>query len=271
MTTTTLTIAWFSANLNVTTKSSAGWGSGGGWWSGGWWWGWSLLFPDNCPSWDTSPSYYDRICSGSGTTGTTSGWWVTWTAGWWWVVYTFSDIANSFARDDIINFASKWLLVWYPDGTFRPDSAITRAEFLGVTMKALGIPLDMNVTTTYTDIPASWMIPYVVKARQLGIAYWQTIDWFLKFRPNDPITRAEAVTMALKAAKIPTLATLIQSSFTDIPQETSWAIGNIEKAKSLWIISWQISTTWNPIFRPNDAITRAEAVRVIKNTSTVNQ
>jgi len=36
------------------------------------------------------------------------------------------------------------------------------------------------------------MIPYVIKAKELGIISGQTIDGKLVFRPNDSITRAES-------------------------------------------------------------------------------
>jgi len=51
------------------------WGSSG-WWSSWWWW-WMLpaLQKDTCPSWDYSPSYYDKTCGTKPTsTGSTSNW-----------------------------------------------------------------------------------------------------------------------------------------------------------------------------------------------------
>ncbi|EKE28074.1 MAG: S-layer protein [uncultured bacterium (gcode 4)] len=264
--TTTLTIWWASTTFSVTTKASA-WG---GWW-GGWGWWWGAAFLDVCPGWDTSPSYYDKLCAPwvpSQWTGTWVTWtWVTWTwVTWTWVI-SFSDIETSFAKDDILDFARKWILRWYPDWTFRPNNPITRAEFLGVAMKTLNISTDVNATVDFVDIPSEWfwMIPYIAKAWELWVAYWQIIDWQKKFRPNDPVTRAEALTMLLNAAKISSPSG-VTTNFVDIPTETSWAIRYITKAQELWIISWQISVSWDPIFRPNDSITRAEAVRIIKNT-----
>ncbi|EKE29750.1 MAG: S-layer protein [uncultured bacterium (gcode 4)] len=265
---TTLTIWWASTTFSVTTKAPPSWGGWGGGW--GWWWG-SLLFPDYCPGWDTSSSYYDKLCApwvpatpGPGTIPTWT--WTTWTWTTWTWVITFSDIASSFAREDILDFARRWILRWYPDWTFRPNNPITRAEFLWVSMKTLWISTDVNATVSFVDIPSewSWMIPYIAKAWELGIAYGQIIDWQRKFRPNDPVTRAEALTMLLNAAKI-SVSEGVSTNFVDIPTETSWAIKYISKAQELWIISWQISVSWDPIFRPNDAITRAEAVRIIKN------
>ena len=43
---------------------------------------------------------------------------------------TFTDIKNHWARDAIESAASQGVISGYPDGTFRPDKLITRAEFI---------------------------------------------------------------------------------------------------------------------------------------------
>lgn len=46
------------------------------------------------------------------------------------------------------------------------------------------------------------MIPYVEKARQLGIIDGQMIGGVLKFRPSDSLTRAESVTMIMQVSSL---------------------------------------------------------------------
>lgn len=249
--------------------SSSGWWSS---WSSSWWGGWrgsgwggpgwsSWQQVDNCPNWDNSGNLYDGECWSTTSTGNTSD-----NGNWWgptipWEGITFSDIANSFARDDILQFASEWILVGYGDWTFRPNNPITRAEFLGVLMKALNIDVGSWPVTTFTDIPASWMNKYVEKAKEYWIK-WQVKDGKSIFRPNDPITRAEAMAMLISISEI-TPSANTTTDFTDITND--WMIKYIEKAKELWIAEWQ-TIDGKLVFRPNDPITRAEAVRVIKNT-----
>lgn len=132
-------------------------------------------------------------------------------------------------------------------------------------MKALGIQGDAT-TTVFTDIPASWMIPYVEKAKALGIANGQTIDGVLKFRPNDSITRAEAMAMLLNAAKIPVDSSLRTTQFTDVTMY--WMMPYVEAAKSLGIANGQIIDGVLK-FRPNDAITRAESVTIINKATSL--
>lgn len=58
---------WWTDNWNWWNNSSGwsnSWGSSSSWGSS-WWWGWgwsSRLNRDYCPSWDKSPSYYDKKC-----------------------------------------------------------------------------------------------------------------------------------------------------------------------------------------------------------------
>lgn len=109
-----------------------------------------------------------------------------------------SDIGNSFARDDIIAFLEKGYIKGYDDDTFRPDSSITRAEFLALTMQAMGTKVnDAATTSSYKDISATWIIKYAERAREYGIK-GETRNGLSYFRPNDPITRAEAMAMLLR-------------------------------------------------------------------------
>jgi hypothetical protein len=266
-----LTIWWVTSTFSVTTKPQpSSWGGSGGGWSSS---------SDYCPNWDTSLSYYDGKCSS--TTTTTASWvtttvevtatWVTTTITtntWTFIEFVpkFDDINDSFAKDDINELVSKWIITWYSDWTFRPLSPMTRAEFLAVAMKSLSVELNLTPTTTYTDIPAegSWMIKYLNRAQELWIANGQMINGKLKFRPNDSISRAEAIAILINVAKIGTTATAT-TNFSDIPSGGDWMIKYLDKAQTLWIAKWQmIDGTLK--FRPNDSISRAEAVKVIVNT-----
>jgi len=278
-TTATLTIGGVSANFSVTTKatsdgSSSG-GSGGG--SGGG--SSSVAKRDNCPNGDKTASYYDGKCEivsakpalpgtistrtedyvPSDTTVTTTS-----TGS---VAFPFSDITRSFARDYITKLSEKGVVHGYDDGTFQPNRVVSRAEFLSMAMKNAAIAVDAKATTTFTDIPSdgAWMIPYVAKAKELWIISGQTINGKFVFRPNDGVTRAEAIAILFRASKIEVDAKAT-TTFTDIPSDGAWMIPYVAKAKELWIISGQ-TINGKFVFRPNDGITRAESSKIIVKTS----
>jgi hypothetical protein len=50
---------------------------------------------------------------------------------------SFSDVAGHWAQDDIMYAAQIGWVTGYPDGTYRPDRAITRAEFMTLVNRIL--------------------------------------------------------------------------------------------------------------------------------------
>ncbi len=256
-----ITIKTYSVSFTVAASSWGGW-----WWGGGGGGGWMI---------STSSSWITWTSTWNNSTWVTSTWTIvnfnvtnSWsiTSSW---SYLFSDISDSFAKDDIRSLYLSWIISWYEDKTFRPNNPITRAEFLAIVFKVFSISTDDNATTDFTDMPSDgkWMIKYVAKAKELGIASWQKIWKKLVFRPNDPISRAEALWMLIKASGLE-IGDYNATDFTDIPSDALWIIKYVARAKMLWIISWQV-IDWELRFRPNDPISRAEAVKIIIKTSKI--
>jgi hypothetical protein len=105
---------------------------------------------------------------------------------------TFSDVAESpFARE-INTLATYELLSGYEDGTFRPENAITRAEFCAMVATALDLPANENALT-FSDTPAdAWFADAVSAMSTRGfIAGYEDGT----FRPDSTITYQEMVTI----------------------------------------------------------------------------
>ncbi len=135
----------------------------------------------------------------------------------------FSDVARSeWYADDIGFVASLGVIAGYKDGTFKPNSNITRAEFVTMAMK---IDRVVNSSKSFKDMSdADWYAEYVKSAAEKGYATGY-LDG--TFRPNNPITRAEAVTIINSIIGLEPGAG--QMSFTDVP-ESHWAYSNIKAA-----------------------------------------
>ncbi len=135
----------------------------------------------------------------------------------------FGDVARSeWYADDIGFVASLGVIAGYKDGTFKPNSNITRAEFVTMAMK---IDRVVNSGKSFKDMSdADWYAEYVKSAAEKGYATGY-LDG--TFRPNNPITRAEAVTIINSIIGLEPGAG--QMSFTDVP-ESHWAYSNIKAA-----------------------------------------
>jgi predicted ribosomally synthesized peptide with SipW-like signal peptide len=242
----TLTIGGVGATFGVTTKSSPASGGGG---SGGY--GIPIRYSVNANS---SGSVIPAVtpADASGTT-------VTMTAGA--PIVRFTDISDSFARAYIERLVASGAVSGASD-TYRPEAPATRAEFLKIALVGLGIVIGTGSTSAnFSDVKEAWMVPYVEKAFELGIISGQVKDGKKIFRPNDFISRAEALKIVLNAGEIAIPETKA-NSFSDVSE--SWMIPYVERALQLRIISGQ-TVNGKKSFRPNDSISRAEVAKIVVN------
>ena len=78
-----------------------------------------------------------------------------------------TDISNHWAADTIAKWADAGYIRGYPDGTFKPDNSITRAEFVTLVNKAFNMTAKAEID--FTDVPAgAWYYGEVAKAKAAG-------------------------------------------------------------------------------------------------------
>ena len=146
-------------------------------------------------------------------------------------------------------------LLGYKDGTVRPNAHVSRAETATIFFRLLNADIrDENLTAenTFTDVvDGQWCNKSVSTMAKLGIVKGRTAEIF---DPYAPITRAE---FAVICARFDTKQTNGNNNFSDISGH--WAEAEIKRAAALgWIAGYADGT-----FRPNDYITRAQAVTMI--------
>ena len=114
--------------------------------------------------------------------------------------FAFSDLTEShWAYKQITDLSEQNIVVGYPDGTFKPDENVTRAEFASMAIRALGQE-HANVVQPikFSDIDEEhWAYESIQKA-----VYFDLIsndDESETFRPDDPVSRAEAITIAVNS------------------------------------------------------------------------
>lgn len=104
------------------------------------------------------------------------------------ITKSFSDVPDdAWYATAVKTLASLGMMDGYPDGTFRPDEPITRAEFATVGLAFAYDPLDASCS--YYDVGANaWYYTYVAQATTYG---WIGGYPDNTFRPGNNITRVE--------------------------------------------------------------------------------
>lgn len=102
---------------------------------------------------------------------------------------SYSDVASGDWHNSAVStLTNAGILAGYPDGTFRPNAPITRAEFATIAARFYHAP---EVTDdAFPDISGSWARVYINRAAALGLVRGYPDG---TFRPNTEITRAEVM------------------------------------------------------------------------------
>jgi len=148
----------------------------------------------------------------------------------------FSDVSNHWAKDTIVWGKTNNIVNGYPDGTFRPDTHVSEAEFLSMFIKAFGVPLAADLQT--------WSNPIYSYIAQMNYPVLGTTD----------LTLRDAKINRLLVAEIITGANGFNFKGNDAVQ---YILGSqLSKGKTSATISGYMGS---------DNLTRAEAIQFIKN------
>ena len=164
-----------------------------------------------------------------------------------------TDIAGSWAQSDIEQLVALGAITGFPDGTFRPNTDITRAEFVTVLVKALKLPPETG--PAFEDTQGTWAQVYIATATAYGLVtgYDST-----HFGPNAPITREQMAAIMVRAAKL-TPASAGTVSFKDRDTIDHWALPAVVTAVQAKLMDGYPNGTFNPL----GFATRAQAATVI--------
>ena len=168
-----------------------------------------------------------------------------------------TDIQGHWAQNTINKWVDKGDISGYPDGTFRPNNMITRAEFVVLVNNAMGYT--KSGYAYFSDVPSHY---WGKNAIQTGVAAgYISGDGNGIFRPNDPVTRQEA------AAMISRILDLKQNEsrayrYTDSYAISNWAKGVVGAVSDAGIMAGYPDGS----FGPNKVLTRAEAVLALDKT-----
>ena len=158
------------------------------------------------------------------------------------------------------SFLHEWFMMGYPNGTFRPNGSITRAEVAAMLTRTM-IPsyapdLPAPIGSSFSDVSTDqWFHSYVAWAYAHDIILGYTDG---TFRPNEPITRQELAAMIVRASGTATLPAG-NFPFPDENQIQAWARDHVYTA---YQSGWMIGDAGTLTLRPLETISRAETAAV---------
>ena len=178
---------------------------------------------------------------------------------------TFPDLSGHADRVAVEALAARGIITGGDDGLFRPDGAMTRAEFATIVVRALGLAADpLGGETVFSDVaPEAWYAPYVDVAYRRGIVSGVGDG---KFRPDGTLSRQEAAVMVARAAGLCGLDTALDAaavrsllaSFSDYVTTAAWA-----RESLAFCYQENILDPSDLAIRPAEAIRRCEVARML--------
>ncbi len=166
----------------------------------------------------------------------------------------FTDLSEDYAwaMDGITTLSEKGVLNGYPDGSFRPEAMVSRAELAKLVCTLFGNKEKISYTDVTDD---AWYAPYVSNSG----GYFLAEEFF---RPEESATREEvayAVFMGLTETGMVPDRSIAFSDQADISEEYLSAVLCLNRAEIL-------NGYPDGSFRPASNVTRAETATVLSRT-----
>jgi len=183
------------------------------------------------------------------------------------IVYSpksFTDVGNHWSNIAVNDMSSRMIVSGVSNSNFEPDRSITRAEFAAIVVRALGLKPGEG-SNGFRDVnDKDWFADVVKTASKYGLIGGYEDG---TFRPQEEITRQEAMTLIARAMKVtglegrvPADAAKQLSSFTDAEQVASWAKEAAAASVHTGLVTGRGSNTIAPL----QSITRAETATILR-------
>lgn len=181
--------------------------------------------------------------------------------------FAYPDVSpNHWAARQIEILTEEGVVVGYPDGTFKPDDNVTRAEFASMAIKALGQEHTVVAQpVNFTDIdPSYWAYDAIQKALFFDLVSCPALGE--PFRPEDSVSRAESITVAVNALTTEQISVekakeVLTQKYSDASVVPEWFVVPLGKAEILnMLITMPSATKYIDANRP---ATRAEVASIL--------
>ncbi|MGG6264508.1 DUF1565 domain-containing protein [Leptolyngbya sp. AN03gr2] len=169
----------------------------------------------------------------------------------------FSDIQGHWAQQYIQALASQAIITGFPDGTFKPNDPVTRAQFATIVSKAFS-PAPRNPAVNFTDVRSNfWGFGAIQTASRAGFMAGFPGG---AFRPDQRIPKVQALVALSNGLQYGAGDPSLLSRFQDAASIPSWATGPIAAATQRQIV---VNYPTVGQLNPNREATRGEVAAFI--------
>jgi parallel beta-helix repeat protein len=170
----------------------------------------------------------------------------------------FKDVPTGYwAKTYIEALASKNIIAGFPDGSFRPDEPVTRAQFAAIVSKAFQ-PQTKRQSTQFPDVPSNfWAYQVIQSAYQSGFVSGYPDH---TFRPQEQIPRVQALVSLANGLGLSADNQNIISFYTDASQIPQYATGSIAAATAKQLV---VNYPTVKQLNPNRQATRADVAAFV--------
>ncbi len=175
-----------------------------------------------------------------------------------------SDVAGNWAEPFIKVLVEKDIIKGYPDGTFRPDQPITRAEYAALLNKAFDLQ-SVRGGRKFKDVPKKyWAADVIQKAYQSGFLSGYPNG---TFAPKQNIIRIQSLVSLVNGSKLEPSGSLdLNGVFGDAAQVPSYGQNALIAATQRCVavsVEYDSSKLPGGNFGPNTVATRADVAAYI--------
>lgn len=139
-----------------------------------------------------------------------------------------SDISGHWAENEIPALVDRGYLKGYPDGTFRPDQSMTRAEFAAMIVSTLNPTIKPEYQDrNFTDISTHWAKESILQVARAGYLAGYPDG---TFRPDERVSKYQMLVSLANGAGLSGYSTSVLSYFTDGQDVPDWAKPSVAHA-----------------------------------------
>ncbi|MEM7795561.1 MAG: S-layer homology domain-containing protein [Cyanobacteria bacterium P01_C01_bin.118] len=170
----------------------------------------------------------------------------------------FTDVSSShWARQFILSLAERDIIAGFPDGSFRPDEPVTRAQYAAMVRKAFNQTY-IRSSTRFVDVSTNfWAVGAIDEAYRMGFlsGYPNNV-----FEPNQNIPRAQVLVSLANGLDYEAVNIASANVYRDSGSIPTYATASIAAATEQQLV---VNYPSVQALRPNQTATRADVAAFI--------